>query len=468
MRTFFTLITLVVSLISYSISNSQNTLDFDQNLSALNATAETTLQIGVPGQRPQDGIQGLTISTNQIDNYISRGRDSILEEIPQFQLVLNRLENEFGVAVGDHVTRTLANEAFADIEEMRIDLNAELRRELLRLPEIRSISNLDVNLNPLKVRVVQFGTNLKAELSNLSLNIDGRARLGGFANVVCGTFRFSANLSQGRVSLTYNARTGQIINRDANLSLNSFNVNCSNPIGDFVDIFVNERKLAERELMDAVSDFIDTRDFGDLFSIDETLASLDAFCVNVPEAVNIGLPRIPVSNNIPSNVRIPGINNLCRSKAGAAVDLALSVLDGGFEGSGFQIDFTFLKSTNSNFIQLVASHNAPTQRLTSQISGNVQLDVKDSPNSRNTETYVRFPNSWNNIKAFGFIIPGSGEIFAGQFPNDTAIVSIGENRLISGLYSLPTEQIRTEVQAGCLNIICEDPNSPTNPGPIGF
>lgn len=435
---------------------------FTAPISAANSTTETTVQIGVPGQRPQDSIQGLTISTAQIDNFIRRGRNTILEEVPEFQFVLNRLSNEYGVSVGNNVSRTLANEAFDDIESMRLELNQALRKSLLALSEIRTVSELDVNLNPLRVTIVQSGTNLRAELSNLTARVSGTGKVGG---IFCGRVSFTGNLSQGKVSLTYNARTGQIIDRDSSLTLSSFNANCSSPIGDFLDIFVNERKLLEGILRNVVADEINTYDFGELFSIDDTLESLDAFCVNVPEAINVGLPSLPVGNTIPSDVTISGVRNLCRSKAGATVDIAKEVLNGGFQGSGLQIDFLFSRSTNSNFIQLTASHNPPTQRINSQTSGWVQMEVTDGANTRNTETYVRHPHSWNNIKDFDIPIPNSNEIFAGQFPNDTAIVSIGESRLLSGLYSFPSEQIRTEVQSGCLNIICEDPNSP---GGFGF
>jgi len=398
---------------------------------------ETTLVVGMPGERPQDSLKGVTISTAQIDQQIAN------------------LGSALNLQFGSHFTRNLANEAFEDIDDFRISMVNELRAELVSERAIRSVPILDINVDPLNVRLLQTQTNLAAEIGNFSLNsrlrVNTNRAIGGFkgslAGFFCGTATITLDVDQIMIKSSYNLYTGQIIDSEVDLNVKRVDANCNRLPGSLlINAFkglLDEEKLAERKILEAANRDLSMTQIGGLFSIRDLIDGLKTYCDTIGQ--------------------IPFVGADAQGAFQQAVNLAEDTLTSStFQGSGIQIDFTFSKSRLNNLIKLTASHNQPSVEIRSQTSGWVQLEVDQKFNSKNMVAYARVHPTWTAITS---VVPNSDIIFGGQYPDNTALTAVTESRLISGLYSFPASFVKTEVQPGCLSIICEDPNSP---GGIGF
>lgn len=190
-------------------------------------------------------------------------------------------------------TSNMVNSVFNDTHMARIEIQNELRNEILSLPEVRRVRYSLVDIYPLSAELRQQNNAFIATLSGLRVRVGGEAS--GGIPIICSSPDFSVDINNITASLEYNIFTGNLAVSNVDFDLHT-DADCGGLLGFIGDIFVEPvfQDLVEGTIDDAITGISSTIAMEQLFSIQdlaETIATADLGS-DVPPQVDQALAEI--------------------------------------------------------------------------------------------------------------------------------------------------------------------------------
>jgi len=180
-------------------------------------------------------------------------------------------EDALTINIGSH-----ADNLFADIKQMELDIESKLRSEINSIREVKSISYVDVNTDRLSA-TFSGSASQKVTLTVGSLDVKAQVRFDGI-DILCPTVKATISLRNLRPTATYNYYTGALTNLDIFYN-NNIDLSCSGGIlsfpgvGKLVSIFASNYAEAKvDDMVDAgLRQYTDIINMKDLFGVQDIL-----------------------------------------------------------------------------------------------------------------------------------------------------------------------------------------------------
>lgn len=378
---------------------------------AAQASEPTRIRIGLAGATPNQSVQGLNISTAQVDEVL---RDTV---------------GRFGIS--DNYTSDLANDVFEEIDQLEANLAAKLRSEVLKVRHVQYVYSVDLDVNPVKVTLSQDGTRIGAMIGSLDAKVSAKGAYG-----LCGSFRVDLNVTDIALKAEYDVYTGRIVNSQGNYNITRAGIKpygalgwiCKNAVDGFAKIFTGSgiKGNFEKAVENGVKSAIDTVEMQKLFSLRDLLDSTETFIQTV-ESPGFSYAGYSLSP-IPANAR---------RDAASAVRHVNDILGSpSFQGTGLRVTLELADGINYNLISLIVSHApAKLSSIETEDGQCANTSVFFGDRTEKADIYWRPAQyaSWEHVKT----TYRAGYVGLGPIQDGSQFIAIGKSNLFGNLYSKP-------------------------------
>jgi hypothetical protein len=365
---------------------------------------ETLLTVGVPGNITatnsiSGNVSGETISTAQIDGVLRTVAPS---------------------AFGQNFTRDKANKAFADFANLRTRLASSLIQAVEASDSSLRINSVVINTNALNLRLAQKTNSVSGQLGTLSARVSGRKIIG--VPIICPSANFSFSVNNIKATGDYNFITGDVSNTVITYDITDINSSCNgfgflNFIANLAnDAFGIGSGLIRGAVMDGINNQLAFVNMKQLFSLSDFANGLSRFRSETPLSA-VGNRAIMIFQEMVNDAAIntPGI-----------------VLD-------FKVAFAST-ATDQNKISILAS-NAPVD-VASVVRPNttrsVIVGLSGATSDKIDIYYGLGSGNWTLAQTFvQSSAPRSSFRLPEGLPENSSVIAIASNGLISGLDSFP-------------------------------
>lgn len=384
-------------------------------------TGETRLLIGLAGKTPNERVQGIDINTAEIDRVLAA--ITLPPDIP--------VPNDFPTGFGDHFTRDLANQAFGEYRQVKQEIAAKLAVELLKVDQVRQVYALEVDADPLTVRLSQTGTAIHATVGSFSASVSAKVAL-----PVCGTVTGFIDIEKVSARAGYDAFSGNIVGAQGSYDLTNVELSTGNPLKQLCIaagklIFgIDEREIIEDAINESLSDVIIELEETQLFSAEKFLISVEAFIrAYDPTIYDLTVPLPPIS---PEDI----------DAAGDAV-AELRAFLGSFPGFSVQLNLQ-IKEGNVKEVSIIASHVATEIIDFEYYTYGAPMTLGLPARTEKVDVYSRNSSyvPWAKVATYnnGFNASSSmNTVWLSNVQDGQQFIAIGKNSLIGNLYGLPEE-----------------------------
>ena len=376
---------------------------------AAQASEPTRIKIGLAGATPNQSVQGLNISTAQIDEVL----------------------NDFGgpLGIGNNYTTNLANGLFSDFVQIQRDLSNELKEELLKVKEIKSVYSVNVTANPAQLVLSQDGTRIGTRIGFFDARLD--TKIGS----PCGNLRVDGMIEDINLKGEYDVYTGQLIFSDGDLEITKLKIRGTNVFSSICKTFVDGlattfagggiKYQAKKAVREALDDAVGSVVIDDLFSLKKFLDSSEMFIETIESPsfsyAGYSLPPVPASARQDAAEAIRQVNNMLESPT--------------LQGTGLRFTLDIVDGSSSNLLSLIVSH-APTKLSNIEMRDECgTTNVSFGDRTERADIYWR-PSSYGGwIKKSTTYWNGSYNL--GKLQDGSQFIAIGKSSLFGNLYSKP-------------------------------
>ena len=368
---------------------------------------ETQLAIGIPDGTVSGGLEGIDISTAEID--------SVLRRAP---------------GLGSNPTRDLANDAFDRIESLNNSLDVTLKEILDDVPDIGN-SRVDTGFDPLELRLSVKGVfrDIRIDGAVASVRADINYPSGyGWVGLFCWSPSASLKIKDISLKTRFRISDGTLSSSEISYNISDFDLKCSG-LSSVID-WLLEAILDEEELIDdeLISDFVQELEM----DLDRTTLAMGGLFSSLKTFAD----------------RVEKLNPGAASAIYKAYDMLLA---GNTPTDGLQIDL--LLSEQPQSIRLTASHNPSSMNFVKKYSTTTDIDIYYGRNTEIVDVYFKMNNS-------GYVKVGETQITGSSFPQKERInapmrqgsgVLIARSASFGDLYSFPEPVAMTYADRGSGN-----------------